>query len=114
MDDCLFCKMAKGEIPYNLVYEDGDLLAIYDIYPQAPVHVICFPKEHVADSADDINEQNAHIAAKIFAAIPKICASLGVENGYRVVTNIGQDGGQTINHLHFHILAKKPLALTFA
>ena len=103
MSDCLFCKILKGEIPSAKVYEDETVYAFRDIAPQAPVHVLVIPKQHVC-SADDITPENAHLVAAVFAAVPKIAAAIGLTNGYRVVTNIGEDGCQSVKHLHFHIL----------
>ena len=106
--DCLFCSIIKGDIPSKKVYEDDKCYAFLDIAPQAPVHCLVIPKEHIP-SADAINEDNTHYVAAIFNAIPKIAAKLGLSNGYRVITNIGEDGAQTVNHLHFHILGGKKL-----
>ena len=101
--DCLFCKIIAGEIPSTKVYEDDDVLAFRDINPIAPVHVIVIPKKHIA-SMDEINEENSAAVAKIFVKIPEIARLAGCENGYRVVSNCGADGGQTVPHLHFHLL----------
>ncbi len=106
--DCLFCSIIKGDIPSKKVYEDEMCYAFLDIAPQAPVHCLVIPKEHIS-SADAINEANAHYVAAIFSVIPKIAAELGLANGYRVITNIGEDGAQTVKHLHFHILGGKKL-----
>jgi histidine triad (HIT) family protein len=106
--DCLFCAIIKGEIPSKKVYEDDNCYAFLDIAPQAPVHCLVVPKEHI-QSADCINEENAQIVGAIFSVIPKIAASLGLVNGYRVITNIGEDGAQSVKHLHFHILGGKKL-----
>ncbi len=107
--DCLFCKIANGEIPSKKVYEDEKVFAFYDIDPQAPVHFLVIPKEHI-QSTDFINENNSYIVAHIFEVIAKISKDLNLENGYRVVTNVGEDGGQSVKHLHFHVLAKRNLA----
>ena len=102
--DCLFCKIIAGEIPSKKVYEDDNVYAFYDINPVAPVHVIVVPKMHI-ESANVINDENSDAVKYVFEAIPKIAEILGVkEDGYRVITNIGQNGGQTIKHLHFHII----------
>ncbi|MDE7399344.1 MAG: histidine triad nucleotide-binding protein [Oscillospiraceae bacterium] len=101
--DCLFCKIAAGEIPSEKVYEDGNVLAFKDINPQAPVHILVIPKTHI-ESADKITENNNSEVGAVFAAIPKIAAEAGLTNGYRVVTNVGEDGCQSVKHLHFHIL----------
>ena len=106
--DCIFCSIIKGDIPSKKVYEDDYCFAFLDIAPQAPVHCLIIPKEHI-QSADCISEDNAKYISAIFTAIPKIAASLGLENGYRVITNIGDDGAQTVKHLHFHILGGKKL-----
>ncbi|GHU38756.1 histidine triad nucleotide-binding protein [Clostridia bacterium] len=110
---CLFCKIIAGDLPSTKVYEDDCVLAFYDIVPMAPVHVIVVPKAHI-ESADAITPENSSAAARIFEAIPIIAKKLGItKSGYRVITNIGDDGGQTIEHLHFHILGgtKLPLKL---
>ncbi len=107
--DCLFCKIIEGVIPSKKVYEDDMCYAFHDIAPQAPVHVIVIPKEHIA-SADEIGSDNSKYVAAIFTAIPRIAADLGLERGYRVITNIGEDGAQSIKHLHFHILGGKRLS----
>ena len=106
--DCIFCKIISGEIPSNKVYEDEHILAFYDIAPQTPVHVIIIPKQHI-QSANEINEFNSPIVAKIFEAIPKIAKKCELDNGYRIITNIGEDGCQTVKHLHFHLLGGKKL-----
>ena len=103
MKDCLFCKIASGEIPSKKVFEDDRIYAFYDIAPAAPTHVLVIPKEHI-DGADCINAANSETVAYIFAAIPRIAESLGLKNGYRIVSNVGADAGQTVRHLHFHIL----------
>ncbi len=108
MDDCLFCKMARGEIPVNKVYEDDTVLAFYDIDPQAPVHFLVIPKQHIS-SPDGITAENSAVAAHIFEVIAQLSKELKLENGYRVVTNCGKDGGQSVHHLHFHVLAKRSL-----
>ena len=102
--DCLFCKIIAGDIPSKKVYEDEYVYAFYDINPVAPVHVIVVPKMHV-ESANAINEENSEAVKYVFEAIPKIAKELGVsEDGFRVITNIGENGGQTIKHLHFHVI----------
>ncbi len=107
--DCLFCSIIKGEIPSKKVYEDEKVFAFHDIAPQAPVHVLVIPKEHIS-SADAVTEENADFVKAVFLAIPKIAASLGLEKGYRVVSNIGEHGCQSVKHLHFHILGGKQLS----
>ena len=101
--DCLFCKIIAGDIPSTKVYEDDNMYAFRDINPEAPCHVLVVPKKHIA-SADEITADNSAIVAKIYEKIPEIARLGGVKNGYRVVTNCGPDAGQTVFHLHFHIL----------
>jgi len=113
MENCLFCKIIAGQIPSSKVYEDDQILAFRDIQPQAPVHVLVIPKEHIP-SADGINAENAAVVAHIFTKIPQIAAEQGLKNGYRIVSNCGDDAGQTVKHLHFHILGGKALALEMA
>lgn len=109
MEDCLFCKIIAGEVPSNKVYEDDLVYAFYDIAPQAPTHFIVIPKTHIA-SANDLDEANATVIGHIFAVIPKLAKELGfAEKGYRIVNNCGEDGGQTVGHLHFHVLAGRYL-----
>ena len=103
MDNCLFCKIIAGEIPSSKVYEDEYVYAFRDINPQAPVHILVVPKEHIC-CADAIDGTNSMAAAKCFEAIAKSAKAEGLENGYRVINNCGADGGQTVMHLHFHIL----------
>lgn len=106
--DCIFCKIADGSIPSKKVYEDDKMLAFYDIEPAAPVHVVMIPKTHIA-SANELNEENSAIVAHIFSKVPQIAEKLGLEGGYRVVNNCGADGGQTVFHIHFHLLGGKTL-----
>lgn len=108
--DCIFCKIISGEIPSPRVYEDDVCIAINDIAPKAPVHVLVIPKTHDITCADDITEENSKIIAHIFAVIPKIAEKLGVSGAYRVVNNCGETAGQTVHHLHFHILGGKQLS----
>ena len=107
--DCIFCAIIRGEFPSKKLYEDESVYSFADINPQAPIHALVVPKKHIP-SADAICEENADEVKKIFLAIPKIAASLGLENGYRVVTNVGEDGCQSVKHIHFHVLggAKLP------
>ena len=109
-DDCLFCKIVAGEIPSSKVYEDDKVLAFKDIAPQAPVHIIFIPKDHILSSADDITEENAAIIADIFAAISKTAKELGLTNGYRIINNCGEDGAQSVKHIHFHLLGGEKLS----
>ena len=106
--NCLFCAIAAGDIPSTKVYEDGDILAFRDINPQAPVHVLVIPKAHIP-SVDGITSENSAVVAKIFETIPKIAASEGLTNGYRVISNCGDDACQTVKHLHFHIMGGRKL-----
>ena len=111
--DCLFCKIIAGEIPSKKVYEDESCFAFLDIAPQAPVHCLVVPKAHIA-SADEITPDNASVVSAIFTAIPKIAKELGLEGGYRIVSNVGEDGCQSVKHLHFHILGGKRLSENMA
>lgn len=108
--DCLFCKIAAGEIPSKKVYEDDRILAFHDINPEAPVHVLVIPKTHIA-SMDEVTPENSAAVAYIFEKIPQIAAAAGITNGYRVISNCGADAGQSVQHLHFHVLGGKPLPL---
>lgn len=111
--DCLFCKIVAGDIPSTKVYEDDSVLAFRDIAPQAPTHILVIPKCHIP-SVDGINGDNSAIVAHIFEVIPQIAAQEGLKNGYRVVSNCGPDAGQTVHHLHFHILGGKELNIQMA
>ena len=111
--DCLFCKIVKGDIPSTKVYEDDKILAFRDIAPQAPTHILVIPKAHIP-SVDGITEDNSSIVAHIFSVIPKIAAAENLTGGYRVVSNCGADAGQTVHHLHFHILGGKTLSIDMA
>ncbi len=106
--DCIFCKIIAGEIPSKKVYEDDAMLAFADINPQAPVHILVIPKAHIA-SVDEVTSENSAVVAKIFEMIPKIAKEAGLTNGYRVITNCGDDACQTVKHLHFHIMGGKKL-----
>ncbi|MDR0944159.1 MAG: histidine triad nucleotide-binding protein [Ruminococcus sp.] len=108
--DCLFCSIISGEIPSTKVYEDDEILAFKDINPLASVHVLIIPKKHIS-GINEITSENAEIVAKIFTKIPEITRILSVnESGYRVVSNCGKDGCQSVNHLHFHILGGEKLS----
>lgn len=111
--DCLFCKIVKGDIPSTKVYEDERILAFRDIAPQAPTHILVIPKAHIP-SVDGITAENSDVVAHIFSVIPKIAAAESLTGGYRVVSNCGADAGQTVHHLHFHILGGKSLTLEMA
>ena len=102
--DCLFCKIIRGDIPSAKVYEDDECFAFRDIAPQAPTHILVIPKTHIA-SADELNEENVALAAHILTVIPQIAAAEGIsQSGYRIISNVGGDAGQSVRHLHFHIL----------
>ncbi len=107
--DCLFCKIAAGDIPSKKVYEDDAVYAFYDIDPKAPVHFLIIPKQHIP-SVNGLTAQNSGVVAHIFTVIAQVAKELRLDNGYRVVTNVGDDGGQTVEHLHFHVLGARPLA----
>ncbi|MBO7309890.1 MAG: histidine triad nucleotide-binding protein [Clostridia bacterium] len=107
--DCLFCKIAAGEIPSNKVYEDELCFSFHDIAPQTPVHVLIIPKKHIA-STNEINSDNSEYVSHIFEVIPKIASELGLSEGYRVITNCGENGCQSVKHLHFHILGGEKLS----
>ena len=106
--DCLFCKIIAGEIPSTKVYEDEYVFAFKDINPQTPVHILVVPKTHIA-STDEVNADNSLYVGKIFEAIPSIAREAGLVNGYRVITNCGEDACQSVKHLHFHIMGGRPL-----
>lgn len=108
--DCIFCKIVSGEIPSEKVYENDRILAFKDINPEAPVHILVIPKEHIR-SADNICTDNIDYVSEIFCKIPEIAESAGLKNGYRIITNVGDDGGQTVPHLHFHIIGGKKLPI---
>ena len=106
--DCLFCKIAAGQIPSTKVFENDDVYAFLDIAPQAPFHAVIIPKKHIK-CADEITPENSGIIAKIFEAIAVISKQEGLENGYRIVNNCGEEGGQTVGHLHFHVLGGRDM-----
>lgn len=106
--DCIFCKIIAGEIPSKKAYEDEHILAFHDVAPQAPVHILVIPKEHIP-SVDGISADNSAVVAKIFETIPRIAREAGLTNGYRVITNCGDDACQSVKHLHFHIMGGKKL-----
>lgn len=107
--DCLFCKIAAGEIPSTKIFEDDFVYAFADIAPQAPFHAIIIPREHIA-SAAEITADNSHLISKVYEAVAKIAKQENLEKGFRVVNNCGEDGGQTVGHIHFHLLARRNLA----
>ena len=113
MSDCIFCKIIAGSIPSAKVYEDETILAFRDIAPQAPCHVLVVPKTHIEDT-NGITAENSAVIAHIFEVIPQIAKTEGLVNGYRVASNCGPDSGQTVPHLHFHILGGKQMDLQMA
>lgn len=106
--DCIFCKIIAGEIPSKKVYEDDQVLAFHDISPMAPVHVLIIPKTHI-DSAAKITGENSLLVARIFEVAAKLAEELGLQDGFRIVTNSGKHGAQSVGHLHFHLLGGKQL-----
>ncbi len=106
--DCIFCKIADGTIPSKKVYEDDLIIAFHDIQPQTPVHIVIIPKQHI-ESMNGITTENSHIIAHIFEVIPQIAGENHLNGGYRIVSNCGKDGGQTVFHLHFHLMGGKKL-----
>ena len=113
MENCLFCKIVAGTIPSTKVYEDETVLAFRDIAPQAPTHILVIPKAHIGSVAD-VTAENSAVVSHIFEVISAIAKAEGLENGYRVVSNCGDDAGQTVHHLHFHILGGKVLDTNMA
>ena len=109
MSDCIFCKIANGEIPSNKVYEDDKILAFKDLDPQAPVHILLIPKTHIA-GADEITEENSDVVAHIFCVASRLAKEMNLDRGYRIVTNCGEEGGQSVRHLHFHLLGGRSMA----
>ncbi len=109
MSECLFCKIAAGEISSVCLYNEDGIYAFRDINPQAPTHILVIPKDHVASGVSDITPENSAIVGKCFEVIARIAEQEGLDHGYRVVTNCGDDAGQTVPHLHFHVLGGKRL-----
>lgn len=110
MNDCIFCKIANKEIPTEIVYEDDEIMAFKDINPAAPVHILVIPKKHIS-SLLELTEEDKELVGKIYLIINKIAKMQGIdEKGFRVVVNCGEDGGQEVKHLHFHILGGKKLS----
>lgn len=101
--DCIFCKIVSGEIPSNKAYEDDKVLAFYDLDPQAPVHILIIPKEHI-DSVAELNESNSAVVSHIFEVAAKLAKEKGLDDGFRIVTNTGESAGQSVKHLHFHLM----------
>ena len=110
MDNCLFCKIINGVIPSNKVYEDDEILAFKDINPIAPVHILVIPKKHIS-SAKDIKVEDEALIGRMFTVINKIADELGLDNGYRIINNCGEDGGQEVMHLHFHLIGGRKLGI---
>ncbi len=109
MEDCLFCKIVKGEVPSNKVYEDDEILAFHDINPATPIHILVIPKKHIT-THNDLEKEDIELMGKIHMVINQIAEENGFkENGYRLIVNCGEDGGQEVKHLHFHILAGKKM-----
>jgi len=109
MKDCIFCKIINGEIPSKKIYEDDTVYAFYDITPEAPIHFLVIPKEHI-ESVNNLNSNNSHVVSHIFTVINKLAVELKIaDTGYRIINNCGEDGGQTVKHIHFHVLAGRSL-----
>lgn len=108
MGDCIFCKIAQKEIPSSAVYEDDRILCFHDLEPQAPVHVLIIPKKHI-ESLDAVTDEDRELLGYIMTKVKDIAQELGLENGYRLVNNCGEDGFQTVKHLHFHLLGKRKM-----
>lgn len=109
MDDCLFCKIIKGDIPSKLIYEDDRVYAFHDIDPKAPVHFLVIPKKHIA-TLDDLQEEDTQLAGHILLTAQRLAKQLGCDEGYRVVMNCNELGGQTVYHIHMHVLGQRQLA----
>ena len=110
MDNCLFCKIAEGQIPSKIVYQDEDVVAFEDVNPQAPYHILLIPRRHIASMAD-LTEEDGTLLARLFMVAAKLAHKLGFdESGYRFVTNVGPDAGQSVFHLHFHLLGGRKFA----
>ena len=108
MNDCLFCKIVAGEIPSKKIYEDDTVYVFEDIAPTAPIHYLVIPKEHIS-KLDEVNETNSAVIAHIYEVIAKLAKDLDLKDGFRVVTNCGEQAGQSVFHIHFHLLAGRPL-----
>lgn len=108
MSDCIFCKIANGEIPSNKVYEDEQIICFHDADPQAPVHVLIIPKKHIP-SLDEVTEEDKELLGDLMLKVQDLAKDLGLDNGYRLVNNCGEDGFQTVKHLHFHLLGKRKM-----
>jgi histidine triad (HIT) family protein len=109
MEDCIFCKIIKGEIPCEKVYEDDIVLSFKDISPGAPSHILIIPKKHIS-SLNEVTDEDSKIIAHVFIVLKEIVKKLGIdETGYRIVSNCGEQGGQTVEHIHFHVLGGRTL-----
>lgn len=108
MEDCLFCKIVDGEIESEILYEDEEIIAFPDINPVAPIHILIIPKEHI-ESADDLEKRHSEMVGKIFLVAKKIAKDMDLDEGYRIVNNCGEDGGQTVKHIHFHLIGGRQL-----
>ncbi|HFC92684.1 MAG TPA: histidine triad nucleotide-binding protein [Leucothrix mucor] len=109
MSDCIFCKIIGGEIASNAIYEDNDVFAFEDLNPQAPLHALIIPKKHIA-TINDLDKGNADVISKLYLTAKKVATDAGYSaNGYRVVMNCGESAGQTVFHIHLHLLAGRPL-----
>ena len=111
MEDCIFCKIAKKEIPASIVYEDNEIIAFKDVNPQAPIHILVIPKKHIS-SLIELKAEDELLIGRIYTTINKIVEKEGIkEKGFRVIVNCGEDGGQEVKHLHFHVLGGKKLGI---
>lgn len=109
MEDCIFCKIIKGEIPCEKVYEDDIVLSFKDISPGAPSHILIIPKKHIS-SLNELTDEDSKIVAHVFVVLKEIVKKLGIDKtGYRIVSNCGEDGGQSVPHIHFHVLGGRTL-----
>lgn len=106
--DCIFCKISDGTIESELLYQDHEIVAFKDLNPQAPQHILIIPRKHI-ESADELEEEDAHLIGKIFLVAKKLADQLGLDKGYRIVNNCKEDGGQTVDHIHFHLLAGRQM-----
>lgn len=109
MADCIFCMIANKDIPCKVAYEDEKIIVFHDLEPQAPVHVLMIPKKHIS-SLDDLQEEDGELIGHLMMKVKDVAEDLGLENGYRLVNNCGEDGMQTVKHLHFHLLGKRKMS----
>jgi len=112
MNDCLFCKIVRGEVPSEKVYSDDDVIAFKDIYPQYPVHILIIPKKHV-DGADTLSGDDTELAGKLMLTAARVAKQFNLSSGYRILTNVGEHGGQTVRHLHLHLLGGEKLGTEY-